>query len=64
MITITTFRLRIYNFLYTILYLVSDLTRNRPWASGEVQLAPSSFALPFYGVWVYDRLTTFSLSAC
>ena len=33
--------------LHMILSLVSDTTRNRPWVTGEVQLAPRSFAFAF-----------------
>ena len=36
--------------LRTIRSLVSVLTRNRPWVTGEGQLAPKSFALPSYRV--------------
>ena len=36
--------------LRTILSVVSVLTRNWPWVTGEVQLAPRSFALPSYEV--------------
>ena len=34
--------------LRKIMSVVSVLTRNRPWVTGEVQLAPKSFALPSY----------------
>ena len=32
--------------LHAIRSVVSVLTRNRPWVTGEIQLAPKSFALP------------------
>ena len=46
---------------FMILSLVSDFTPNMPWVSGEVQLAQKSFALPYYGVCLYD-LTRSSVS--
>ena len=34
--------------LHTIPSIGSEPTRNKPWVTGEVQLAPKSFALPSY----------------
>ena len=39
--------------LRTILSVVSVLTRNWPWVTGEVQLAPKSFALPSYRIGLF-----------